>query len=149
MNEDCNSYNWKINARQKAIHVAITRLKDKQYNESSWNKIAFTDKDLTWKKPKDKWPRSIIMHKILKQTSALWSQMSEMLGNTENTSLKIVLVKVFCDCSWFILKCFSGLVYYGSSKGIKRPTGKVFQVIPFETCRPVQYPMLVSCGLTS
>ena len=47
MNKDCNSYNRKINTRQKAIHVAITRLKDKQYNESSWNKIAFTDKDLT------------------------------------------------------------------------------------------------------
>ena len=73
----------------------------------------------------------MIMHNILKQTNALWSQMSEMLGNTENTSLKIVLVKVFCDCSWLILKRFSGLVYYGSSKGIKRLTKKVFQVIPF------------------
>ena len=58
------------------------------------------------------------------QTSALWSQTSEMLENNESTSLVIVLVKVFCACSWFILKYFNGLVYYGSSKVSKNQLGK-------------------------
>ena len=50
--------------------------------------------------------------------------MFEMLENAESTSLIIVLVKLFCDSSWFILKYFNGLAYYGLSKVSKDQTGK-------------------------
>ena len=73
-----------------------------------------------------------------KQTSALWSQTSEMLANIESTSLVIVLVNVFCDCSWFILKCFNDLVYYGLSKVSKtnRESVRSYSVLDM-SARPV------------
>ena len=77
-----------------------------------------------------------MMHEI--QTSALWSQTSEMLENTESTSLVIVLVNVFCDCSWFILKYVNGLAYYGLSKVSKtnRESVRSYSVLDM-SARPV------------
>jgi len=58
------------------------------------------------------------------------------LKNNESTSLVIVLVKVSCDCSWFILKIFNGLVYYGLSKVSKtnRESVQSYFVLDMSVC---------------
>ena len=60
------------------------------------------------------------------------------LKNKESTSFEIMLVDVLCDCSWFILKIFNGLVYYGLSKASKTnwESVRIYSVLDM-SARPV------------
>ena len=60
------------------------------------------------------------------------------LKNKESTSFEIMLMDVLCDCSWFILKIFNGLVYYGLSKASKTnwESVRIYSVLDM-SARPV------------
>ena len=67
-----------------------------------------------------------------------------MLKET-TTSLEIKLVDMLCECSWYVLNILMVLFIMAlKQKRYQRPTEKVFKVIPFQTCWPIQYFGLVS-----
>ena len=55
---------------------------------------------------------------------------------------------MLCECSWYVLNILMVLFIMAlKQKRYQRPTEKVFKVIPFQTCQPVQYLELVSWGI--
>ena len=73
------------------------------------------------------------------------SKLCNALKNNKDTSLEIKLVDMLCECSWYVLNILMVLFIMAlKQKMYQRPTGKVFKVIPFYTCLPVQYLGLVS-----
>ena len=69
----------------------------------------------------------------------------QCLKNNKDTSLEIKLVDMLCEYSWYVLKVLMFLFIMAlKRRRYQRPTGKVFRVIPLNTCRPVQFLKLVS-----